>query len=95
MAYKNWNDDLELKCLLIYKYLENNKFPKGKQAELSKKLALTTNLSYGSISAKISNFKSIAKINNHSNASKNSERIYMKYINFELLELCKITNFYI
>lgn len=95
MSYKNWNDDLELKCFLIYKYLEMNKFPRGKQTELSKNLASETNLSYGSISAKISNFKSLAKINNHSNASKNSERIYMKYIDCELSELYKIANYYI
>lgn len=95
MPYRNWDDNKELQCLVIFKYLKENNFPRGKQMELSKKLSYITNLSYGSISAKVSNFKSIAKINNSSNASNNSKRVYSKYINMELVELYTISNFYI
>ena len=82
MTYKknsNWNDKNELKCLLIFKKLKAEYFPRGKQAKYCREMASTTNLDKGNISAKVCNYKSVAGINNHSNASKNTIRIYNKY----------------
>ena len=82
MTYKensNWNDKNELKCLRIFKKLEAENFPRGKQANYCREMASTTNLEKSNISAKVGNFKSVAGINNHSNASKNTIEIYRKY----------------
>ena len=50
-------------------------------------MAKSTNLSVGSISAKVSNYKSVAAISNKSNASQNTKRIYKKYKDFTIKEL--------
>lgn len=93
MSYKgnsNWNDKNEIKCLIIFKQLEQAGFPRGMQAELSKKLAKSTGLKYGSISAKISNYKSVFGVNNHSNASSNTSYFVRKYGNLSIEELQKL-----
>lgn len=74
-----WNDEMELECLLIYKILEQEGFPRGKQKKLAEDLAARSDLEWGSISAKVSNFKSVAGDNNHSNASQNTIRFYREF----------------
>ena len=66
----------ELRCLVILKKLISENFPRNRQMELCREVARKSNLSSGSISAKVSNFKSLAGINNKSNASNNSKIIY-------------------
>ncbi|MCZ0931672.1 MAG: 50S ribosomal protein L21 [Oligoflexia bacterium] len=75
----NWNKLNEMRCLLIFKKLEKENFlPRGKQAELCKEMANIPNigLSESTISAKVSNYKSVAGQNNPSNHSKPTEKIY-------------------
>ena len=80
MSYRsNWNEKNELKCLLIFKKLQANGFPRGKQMEYCREMEKYTSLDAGNISAKVSNYKSVAKVNNESNASQNTIRIYNKY----------------
>lgn len=93
MNYKvesNWNDLNELRCLVILKKLILEGFPRNRQIDLCRELAKKCNLKVGSISAKVSNYKSLAGINNKSNASNNSEFIYNNYNKYSIIELEKI-----
>lgn len=98
MTYKDnsdWNDINEIRCLIILKILILENFPRNRQMELSKELARISKLSKESISAKVSNFKSLAKINNNSNASKNSKLIFEKYNGYTIIELQKMISEFI
>ncbi len=93
MTYKensDWNDINELKCLVILKMLISENFPRNRQMELSVELAIKSKLSKESISAKVSNYKSLAGINKKSNASKNSKIIFEKYNKYSIKELQNI-----
>lgn len=93
MNYKvesDWNDLNELRCLVILKKIISEGFPRNRQIELCRELARNCNLSVGSLSAKVSNYKSLAGINNNSNASNNSKIIFEKYNQYSLTELEKI-----
>jgi len=97
MTYKNWNDKKELQCYTIFRYLVSKNFPRGEQIKFSRQLASINGLLEGSISAKISNFKSLAEINNQSNASKNSKIIFDKYREYDiekLIVLSELENFF-
>ena len=84
-----WNDKNEMRCLLIFKKLKEQGFPRGMQAELCRKTAdiPEIDLSEENISAKVGNYKSVAGENSHSNYSKNTERIYNKFKNLSIKEL--------
>lgn len=82
-----WNELNELRSLVIFKKLESLGFPRNKQMELCKAMALKTNLDASNISAKVSNFKSVAGINKPSNASVNTKEIYKKYGDLSLSEV--------
>ena len=82
-----WNELNELRSLVIFKKLELSGFPRNKQMELCKAMALKTNLDAGNISAKVSNYKSVAGINKPSNASVNTKEIYKRYSSFSLTEV--------
>lgn len=93
MTYKDssdWNDLNELKCLVILKVLKLENYPRNRQMELCEELARKSKLTKGSISAKVSNFKSLDGINKKSNASKNSKMIYDSYNKFNIEELKNI-----
>ncbi|QTH63344.1 hypothetical protein J1N51_11465 [Psychrosphaera ytuae] len=90
MAYRNnsaWNELNEIRCLLIFKILRAENFPKQKQNKLCQEMASITDLKATSINAKVSNYKSVAGINNPSNASSNTIEIYKKYSNLSIAEL--------
>lgn len=93
MNYKDtsdWNDINELRCLLILKKLIDENFPRNRQMQLCREVANISNLTSGSISAKVSNYKSLAGINNKSNVSNNSKIIYKKYKQYSISELEKV-----
>jgi hypothetical protein len=95
MSYRDdseWNEKNELKCLFIFKKLEAEKFPRGKQMEYCREMERSTNLDAGNISAKVSNYKSVANINNASNASENTKEIYKKYNHLSLREIQDLIN---
>ena len=50
----NWNEVNEIKCLIIFKKLEAENFPKGKQMDYCKEISKETGLDVGNLSAKIS-----------------------------------------
>jgi hypothetical protein len=93
MNYKDssdWNDINELRCLVILKKLISENFPRKRQMELCREMTSKCNLTSGSISAKVSNYKSLAGFNNKSNASNNSKVIYKKYNQYSAVEIEKM-----
>ncbi len=93
MTYRensSWNEKNEILCLIIYKNLEKANFPRGKQMEYCREMSRTTNLGAGNISAKVSNYKSVAGVNNASNASINTISIFKKYGHLSIKELNNI-----
>ncbi len=90
MAFRensNWNQKTELEAFLIFKTLEQEQFPRGRQIKLCKEMAKKYDLSEGNISAKVSNYKTEADINNTSNASKDTIENYWKYKTLSIDEL--------
>ena len=95
MSFKddsNWNEKNELKAFLIFKRLQEVNFPRGKQMELCRQMEQETSLEAGNISAKVSNYKSVAGINNNSNASNDTKQSYSKYKDLSIKELEDIIN---
>ncbi len=90
MGYKNdslWNDENEFRCLIIFKKLQAENFPRGKQMEYCREMSKITKLDPSNISAKVANYKSVAGINNHSNASNNTIKFYKEYGELSIQEL--------
>ncbi len=82
-----WNLENELRCLLIFKELEESSFPRGLQVDLATKMSSQTNLSVGNISAKVSNYKSEAGINAESNSSEATKVLYQRFGSLSLKEV--------
>ena len=90
MGYQNtssWNDENELRCLIIFKKLEAKEFPGGKQMKYCREMEKITKLEAANISAKVSNYKSVAGFNNPSNASANTVNIFNEYGGLSIQEL--------
>ena len=86
-ANSQWNEKNELRCLVIFKKLQAENFPRGKQMEYCREMSSATALDEGNISAKVSNYKSVAGINNSSNASINTIELYRKYNSLSIQEI--------
>jgi len=85
-----WNDENELRCLVIFKQLEEKGFPRGLQTKLCREMSHVTNLGVGNISAKVSNYKSVAGVNNESNASTNTIEFYRRYGKLSIPEIQRL-----
>lgn len=82
-----WNGKNEIRCMIIFKKLESEGFPRGKQMEYCREMALLSKLDAGNISAKVSNYKSVAGINKPSHASVNTIDLYKRYCDFSIPQL--------
>ena len=84
-----WSDKNEMRCLLIFKKLKAQNFPRGLQAKLCWEMAETpgVNLLAKTISTKVSDFKKVAKGKNKIHASANTIRIYKEYENHSISQL--------
>ena len=84
-----WSDVTEMMCLLIFKKLEDEGFPIGRQTKLCKKMAKMSNINLieGTINAKVGNYKSVAGVNNPSHASMDTKRIYKENHKLSIKEL--------
>jgi hypothetical protein len=91
-ATSQWNDENEIRCLVIFKKLEAEDYPRGKQMEYCREMSRVTNLDPGNISAKVCNYKSVAGVNNASNASVNTVELYRKYGHFSIKKLESLIN---
>jgi hypothetical protein len=87
-----WSDLNELRCLLAYKQLEEAKFPRNKLSTLAKEIAHLSGLPVGSVKAKIGNYKSVAGITGHSNASQNTKSMYSQYGHLTSIKLQELVN---
>ena len=74
-----WNDLNELRCLLAYKKLEELNFPRNMLSDLAAEIAIQSGLTVGSVKAKIGNYKSVAGVTGHSNASQNTLSMYKSH----------------
>jgi hypothetical protein len=74
-----WDDEMELRCLVIFKKLQTEGFPTGRQMKLCQALSSSSGLSARTLSAKVSNFKSVAGINNAAHVSSNTVSMYKLY----------------
>ena len=94
MSYRDashWDEKKEILCLIIFKKLQAENFPRGKQMDYCREISKATKLSPGNLSAKVSNYKSVAGINKASNASVNTIEIYKKYGHLSIQKLQNIT----
>lgn len=89
-----WSDANELKCLLIYKMLEEAGFIRGMQSGLAETLARSTHLKTSSINAKICNYKSLAGVNSQSNYSSQSQKIYERFGSLSAAQLRSVLGSY-
>ncbi len=90
MKFRNgsgWSVENEIKCLILFKKLEAENFPRGKQSACSFKFCRASKLRFSSITAKISNYKSEAGINRPSKSSSATKELYKKYGNLTIKEL--------
>jgi hypothetical protein len=85
-----WNEKTELMAFLIFKKLETDNFPRSKQAELCRGMMSKTGLDTGNISAKMSNYKSVAGYNKSSNASSQTKYNYKEYNQLSIDKLSKM-----
>jgi hypothetical protein len=85
-----WNDEMELRCLLVFKRLEEEKFPRSRQLELCRELSRSSGLDVGNLSAKVSNYKSVAGVNMPSNASENTIAMYKRYGSISSTEITRV-----
>ena len=83
----NWNDEMELRCLLIFKKLEEEGFPRNRQTELCNELSKHSGMAFSTLNAKVGNYKSVARINKPANDSSNTKRIYDQYENLSSTEI--------
>jgi len=74
-----WNEENEIRSLIIMKRLQDEGFPRGRQMELCREMSRITGLDPANISAKVGNYKSLAGINKSSHASVNSKNVYERY----------------
>ena len=86
----NWNDNAELQCLMAYKLLKEADFPRGMQIQICDNLSSKLNISKGSLSAKIANYKSVAGDNKSSNASKNTIYFFSQFHHVTVNQLREI-----
>lgn len=72
----HWTDANELRCLQILLQLKEQNYPRGMQADLCRQMALTSNLTYETTSAKVGNYKSLTGITGPSSTSSACEQMY-------------------
>ena len=93
MVYRktsHWNETNEIRCLIIFKKLQADNFPRGKQMEYCREMSMVTKFDPANISAKVGNYKSVAGVNNASNVSTNTIELYLKHGHLSIDELDKM-----
>ena len=78
-AGSKWNDLNEIRCLLAFKKLQEKGFPRNLLTDLARDIARLSGLDVGSVKSKIGNYKSVAGVTGHSNASLKTISFYKKY----------------
>ena len=86
-AYSGWDEGIELQCLIIFKRLFVEDFPRGKQIEYCRDLSTELNISADRLSARVRNFKAAAGMNETCEASAHTIRFYNKHRHTSIDEL--------
>lgn len=74
-----WTLEMEIRCFVILKQLEEAKFPRGLQTDLCNELASKFDFSVETLKAKVGNFKSEAGYTGDTNASKATKYLIENY----------------
>lgn len=82
-----WDDDLELRCFLIFKKAEAQNFKRGLVTDLCRELAKNHNLDEGTLKAKVGNYKSLAGYTKPTNASMATIQLFELYKNYEIVQI--------
>ena len=93
MAFRQgslWNEQNEIRCLVVMKQLVDEGLPRGRQADYCRELAKVTGLPVHSLSAKVGNFKSLAGLTGPSNWSQNSEAAWKAYGHLSTAEIRRL-----
>jgi hypothetical protein len=85
-ATSGWSLENELRCFVIFKKLEVESFPRGRQSVLCRELENKTELSFNTINAKVGNFKSEAGVTGESHPSDATKYIIKHYGKMSLPE---------
>jgi len=81
-----WSLENELRCFVIFKQLEADKFPRGMHSDLCREFESKSNLSFNTINAKVGNFKSESGVTGDSHASEATKYIVKQYGSMSLSE---------
>ena len=87
-----WNLEIEIRCLIIYKMLEESGNPKGLKTDLCEVLAVSSGISVGSIKAKIGNYKSEFGLTGETNSSEATKYLVSSFGNLSVKELDILLN---
>lgn len=82
-----WNDELELRCFLIYKKAEAQSFKRGLVTDLCRELAKNQNLDETTLNAKVGNYKSLAGYTKATNASTATKNLFERYKDFSIEQI--------
>lgn len=74
-----WTLEMEIRCFVIFKQLQEENFPRGMQTDLCNELASKFDLSAETLKAKVGNFKSEAGYTGDTNASKATKYLIENY----------------
>lgn len=87
-----WSDLNELRCLQAFVILKENNNPRNLLTELATNISKESGLSVGSVKAKIGNYKSVAGVTGHSNASLNTKSMFKNFGHLSSAQLQKLIN---
>jgi len=82
-----WSMEAEIRCLIIYKTLEELDFPRGLQSDLCEILSQATGLKFESVKAKIGNYKSEFGVTGSSHSSEATKYLAQSFGHMSRLEL--------
>ncbi|WMN64836.1 hypothetical protein [Vibrio parahaemolyticus] len=82
-----WNLETEIRCLIIYKTLEEVDFPRGLQSDLCSILAESIGLKFESVKAKVGNYKSEFGITGVSHSSEATKCLAKSFGHMTRIEL--------
>jgi hypothetical protein len=86
----HWNEKNEIRCLIIFKKLQAENFPRGKQTEYCREMSRLTNIEPIKIISKVSDYKAAARVNFASNASVKAIEQFKKYGQLPIEKLEKL-----
>lgn len=90
-----WNLEVEIRCLIILKVLEESGNPKGLKTDLCEALAVSSGISVGSIKAKVGNYKSEFGLTGETNSSEATKYLASSFGSMTVKELDILLNGYL